>query len=173
MLKVIPGSGVSDFSIKKAFAVWQKKVKFVAPLGYTHFYMRIVYDFVIDLVLHLLYLWTCGCAWAAFLTFTLVWSLCGFIVWCLACFRQETLRSSLYLAAYDSRDLPIMATSTSIVYLGFEDEGVTDQNKHLVDSTTNKIGGLPVWVYHICLFFYTTSIAYIQAFMFKFIIYRL
>lgn len=53
-----------------------------------------------------------------------------------------------------------MATSASIVYLGYEDEVVTDQNKHLVDSTTNKIGGLPVQTISL----YHPSIAYMQAY---------
>lgn len=37
-----------------------------------------------------------------------------------------------------------MARNTSTVYLGYEDEQVTDKNKHLIDYTTNKVGGQPV-----------------------------
>lgn len=37
-----------------------------------------------------------------------------------------------------------MAKNTSTVYLGFEDECVSDKNKHLIDFTTNKVGGQPV-----------------------------
>lgn len=37
-----------------------------------------------------------------------------------------------------------MAKNTSTVYLGFEDECVSDKNKHLMDFTTNKVGGQPV-----------------------------
>ncbi|KAG4067032.1 hypothetical protein HA402_000023 [Bradysia odoriphaga] len=38
-----------------------------------------------------------------------------------------------------------MAKNTSTVYLGFEDEAITEKNKSLVDFMTNKVGGQPVW----------------------------
>lgn len=37
-----------------------------------------------------------------------------------------------------------MAKNKSTVYLGYEDETITDKNKFLADYTTNKIGGQPV-----------------------------
>lgn len=37
-----------------------------------------------------------------------------------------------------------MAKNKCIVYLGYEDEHVTDKNRSLIDYTTNKIGGQPV-----------------------------
>lgn len=37
-----------------------------------------------------------------------------------------------------------MAKNKSVVYLGFEDELITDKNKSLVDYTVAKVGGLPV-----------------------------
>lgn len=37
-----------------------------------------------------------------------------------------------------------MAKNTSTVYLGFEDEAITEKNKSLVDFMTNKVGGQPV-----------------------------
>ncbi|XP_055906220.1 programmed cell death protein 2-like [Eupeodes corollae] len=38
-----------------------------------------------------------------------------------------------------------MAKSKSIVYLGFEDEEVTEKHRNLMNSTVNKIGGCPDW----------------------------
>lgn len=37
-----------------------------------------------------------------------------------------------------------MAKNTSTVYLGFEDEAISEKNKSLVDFMTNKVGGPPV-----------------------------
>ncbi len=37
-----------------------------------------------------------------------------------------------------------MAKNTSTVYLGYEDEAITEKNKSLVDFMTNKVGGQPV-----------------------------
>lgn len=37
-----------------------------------------------------------------------------------------------------------MAKNKCIVYLGYEDENVSDKNRSLVNFTTNKIGGQPV-----------------------------
>lgn len=38
----------------------------------------------------------------------------------------------------------VMAKNTSTVYLGFEDEAISEKNKSLVDFMTNKVGGPPV-----------------------------
>ncbi|XP_055848847.1 programmed cell death protein 2-like [Episyrphus balteatus] len=38
-----------------------------------------------------------------------------------------------------------MAKSKSIVYLGYEDEEVTEKHRNLMNSTVNKIGGCPDW----------------------------
>lgn len=38
-----------------------------------------------------------------------------------------------------------MAKSKSVVYLGFEDEEVTEKHQNLMNSTVNKIGGCPDW----------------------------
>lgn len=37
-----------------------------------------------------------------------------------------------------------MAKNKCVVYLGYEDETITDKNKSLVDYKTNKCGGIPV-----------------------------
>lgn len=42
-----------------------------------------------------------------------------------------------------------MAKNTSTVYLGFEDEAITEKNKSLVDFMTNKVGGQPVSIFHV------------------------
>lgn len=38
-----------------------------------------------------------------------------------------------------------MAKSKSIVYLGYEDEEVTEKHRNLMNSTVNKVGGCPDW----------------------------
>lgn len=38
-----------------------------------------------------------------------------------------------------------MAKSKSVVYLGYEDEEVTEKHRNLMNSTVNKIGGCPDW----------------------------
>lgn len=50
-----------------------------------------------------------------------------------------------------------MAKNTSTVYLGYEDEAITEKNKSLVDFMTNKVGGQPVML--IILSFFTKHIA--------------
>lgn len=37
-----------------------------------------------------------------------------------------------------------MAKNKCVVYLGYEDEAITDKNKSFVDYKTNKCGGFPV-----------------------------
>lgn len=37
-----------------------------------------------------------------------------------------------------------MAKNKSLVLLGFEDDAITDKQKHLLDCKVNKIGGKPV-----------------------------
>jgi len=39
-----------------------------------------------------------------------------------------------------------MAKNKCTVYLGYEDEAITDKNKYGIDYKTNKIGGIPVSV---------------------------
>lgn len=57
-----------------------------------------------------------------------------------------------------------MAKNKCIVYLGYEDEMVTDKNRSLIDYCTNKIGGQPV---SINIFLCDAMVAvYIKAFFF-------
>lgn len=40
-----------------------------------------------------------------------------------------------------------MAKNKCVVYLGYEDEAITDKNKSFVDYKTNKCGGFPVRIF--------------------------
>lgn len=49
----------------------------------------------------------------------------------------------------------IMAKSTSLVLLGYDDEQITDKQISFVDYTTNKIGGKPVSsIVYLCFHFW-------------------